>query len=290
MTFPYLGETKELNEITRKQLGGMYATLSDGETYYELTGDENAPLVTLVHGFSVPSFIFDPTFRFLTQNGFRALRYDLFGRGFSDRPRVKYDIHLFTRQLKELLDALNISQTHLIGLSMGGVITASFIASHPQYVTRWALIDPAGAEKIELPFTIKAAQIPLLGEMAFGLLGSGNMVKGIAGDLFDKSLVEHFQARYKIQMQYKGFKRAILSTIRSGMLNSFYETYQRVGQLQKPTMLFWGRQDQTVPYEHSAILQKAMPHAKLITFENCGHIPHYEKPQEFNAALLEFLK
>ena len=67
----------------------------------------------LIHGFSVPYFIFDPTFNFLTKAGWRVLRYDLFGRGFSDRPHVRYNIDLFVRQLKELLDALNIKRVKL---------------------------------------------------------------------------------------------------------------------------------------------------------------------------------
>ena len=99
-SFPYLGETEELNEATRASAPGSFVQLSDGCTHYELGnsllpagapfGDNKgkgvrAPVV-LVHGFSVPYFIWDPTFEFLTKSGFRVLRYDLFGRGYSDRP------------------------------------------------------------------------------------------------------------------------------------------------------------------------------------------------------------
>jgi pimeloyl-ACP methyl ester carboxylesterase len=289
MTFPYLGENKDLNDIARKEASGAFISLSDGVTHYELRGDENAQTIVFVHGFSVPYFIFDPTFDFLFGAGFRVLRYDLFGRGFSDRPRVKYDIHLFVRQLKELLDALNIKQASVIGLSMGGAISTAFTSSHSGYVIKHVMIDPAGAEKIELPLAVKTAKIPVLGDLLFGLMGSGNMVKGLASDVLDKKLVERFQEQYKTQMQFKGFKRAILSSMRNGMLDSFYETYQRAGQLKKPTLLFWGRQDATVPYDHSAKIMRAIPHAEFHTIENCGHIPHYEKPELVNSILLDFL-
>jgi len=290
MTFPYLDETKELNEAARAQAGGSFILLPDGMTHYELSGNENGRVVVLVHGFSVPYFIFDPTFDFLVRAGFRVLRYDLFGRGFSDRPRLQYDIHLFVRQLKHLLDALHLSQISLIGLSMGGPITAAFLCAHPQMVRSHVMIDPSGAQRVALPALVKAARVPLLGELALGLLGSANMVKGIAVDLFNKTLVEKFQAQYKIQMQYKGFKRAILSTMRGGMLDSFYDTYQIAGKLNKPTFIFWGRQDATIPYEHSALICRAIPHAQLHTVENCGHIPHYEKPQEVHPILLAHLE
>lgn len=289
MPFPYFDETQELNQTVREQVEGSFIALSDGITYYELGGDENGTPVVLVHGFSVPSFIYDPTFESLTQQGFRVLRYDLFGRGYSDRPNLKYDIDLFVRQLKELLDTLNFKKICLVGLSMGGPITASFIDQHPEYVGKHILIDPAGARTVRLSLLLKVVRIPLVGELLLGLFGSVSMVKGIASDLFTPQLVEEFQAKYKIQMQYQGFKRAILSTMRNGMLESFMETYRRVGKLRKPTLLIWGRHDNTVPFAYSADILSAIPHAEFQAIEDCGHIPHYEKPQEVNPILLEFL-
>ncbi|MEI2624294.1 MAG: alpha/beta hydrolase [Giesbergeria sp.] len=115
------------------------------------------------------------------------------------------------------------------------------------------------------------------------------MVKGIAGDLYDPSLVEHFQSQFKIQMQYSGFKRAILSTLRNNMLDLFYETYVQVGRMQKPTLLFWGEMDNTTPFENSKILLNALPQAEFHAISNCGHIPHYEKAEVVNPLLLEFL-
>jgi len=91
-------------------------------------------------------------------------------------------------------------------------------------------------------------------------------------------------------MQFSGFKRAILSTMRNGMLASFYDYYQRVGRLKKRTLLFWGRNDNTVPFEHSRDILAAIPHTEFHIIENCGHIPHYEKPQVVNPILLEFLR
>jgi pimeloyl-ACP methyl ester carboxylesterase len=287
MTFPYLSETKDLDEAARQQADGSFILLADGITHYELGGPEKGQPVVLVHGFSTPYFIFDRTFEFLVNSGFRVLRYDLIGRGYSDRPRVDYDIHLFVRQLKDLLDALGLKQVNLVGLSMGGPITTSFIGEYPEYVSRHVLIDPAGAKRVALLWMLKALKLPSVGELALGLVGNGKM--DIASDMFDPKLVEHFQARYKVQMQYKGFKRALLSTLRNGMLDSFYETYACVGKLHKPTLLFWGKDDRTVPFEYSKFILKAIPHAEFHAIENCGHIPHYEKPEVVNPILLEFL-
>ena len=289
MSFPYFDENRDLDESTRKEAGGSFIKLKDGTTHYELSGPENGKPVVLVHGFSVPYFIFDPTFDFLTKSGFRVLRYDLIGRGYSDRPKTAYKIDLFVRQLRDLLETLNMQQVNLLGLSMGGPITASFIDQNPQVVDKFILIDPAGAKRVTLSLLLEAVKLPIFGELALGLFGSGSMVKGIASDMFDPELVEHFQTQYKIQMQYKGFKYAILSTMRNRMLESFAETYARVGKLKKPTLLIWGKNDTTVPFKNSAEILKAIPHAEFHPIENCGHIPHYEKPEIVNKVLLEFL-
>src|SRR5512142_1651487 len=121
MPFSYRDETRELNELTRQEASGSFIQLSDGFTHYELSNAEAGQTVVLAHGFSVPYFVYDPTFEFLTQTGFRVLRYDLFGRGFSDRPEKQYNIDLFVRQLGDLLDALRFTRpVSLVGLSTGG--------------------------------------------------------------------------------------------------------------------------------------------------------------------------
>jgi pimeloyl-ACP methyl ester carboxylesterase len=290
MTFPYRDETRNLNDATRKSLGVSYIQLSDGVTHYELANPEGETTVVLVHGFSVPGFIFDPTFEFLAQAGFRVLRYDLFGRGFSDRPHSRYNIDIFIKRLNDLLEALRFtSPVNLIGLSMGGPITATFTARYPNRVRSLTLIDPSGVRPIHLTPLLKLAKIPIVAETVFGWVGTEGMVKSAGRDFYDPGLAEHFVDRYRDQMRYKGFKRALLSTIRNNMLDSFVKSYKIVGKLDKPVQLFWGRNDATVPFEHSEDLREIMPKAEFHVIENCGHIPNYEKPDEFNPILMKFL-
>ena len=275
--------------MIRKAIGGSYISLSDGVTHYELSNPDAENTVVLVHGFSVPSFIFDPTFKFLTDSGFRVLRYDLFGRGFSDRPHIRYNSDLFDKQLSDLLHALRFSSPiNLIGLSMGGPITATFTASHPERVRSLTLIDPSGVRPVSLTPMLRLAKIPIVAETVFGWMGTEGMVRSAGRDFYDPKLVDHFIGKYKVQMQYKGFKRALLSSIRNNMLDSFVNAYEQVGKSDVPVQLFWGRDDATVPFEHSNDLRAAMPNVEFHVIEDCGHIPHYEKPDEVNPILLEF--
>jgi len=290
MSFPYRGEIKDLNETERASLPGSFIRLADGVTHYELGGPDGGQSVVLVHGFSAPYFIWDITFAALTQAGFRVLRYDLFGRGFSDRPRTSYNMDLFVRQLQDLLDGLHFQQVDLIGLSMGGPISSAFTVRFPERVRRLVLIDPVGKQGMPLSWIYKAAFLPGVSELILGLVGTEKMVKGAAADFFDPEHIAMFQEKYRIQMQYRGFKRAILSTLRNKMVSGHPAIYDRLGRLSKPVLLFWGREDQTLPFDHSKDIVAAVPGIEFHPIEGTGHIPHFEKHEIVNPILVDFLR
>ena len=134
-------EVNELNEAARARLGGSYIKLSDGMTHYKLQGPPDAKVVVLVHGATIPIWIWDQQVRALTQAGFRVLSYDNFGRGYSDRPAVTYDQKLHLRQLKELADKLGLNKPFdLIGISLGGGTAVNFTARYPDRVDKLLLI------------------------------------------------------------------------------------------------------------------------------------------------------
>jgi predicted alpha/beta-fold hydrolase len=127
-------ETETLNPENRKEAPGEYIILPNGITHYEASGHDTAQTVLLVHGFSVPGYIWDPTFEFLKDNGFHVIRFDFYGRGYSDRPDVVYNSELFTQQIADLLVALKIDEpVDIIGLSMGGPIGTSGTRTFQDY-------------------------------------------------------------------------------------------------------------------------------------------------------------
>ena len=287
--FIYRGETKEIDDDARASTSGSFIRLSNGFTHYELSGPDRGQPIALVHGFSVPYFIFDPTFNFLTSTGFRVLRYDLFGRGLSDRPRGRYNIDLFVRQLKELLDALNINQVSLVGLSMGGAISSAFTVNFPERVRKLILIDPIGIRSAPFSWIYKAAMLPGISELILGMVSTDRIVRSITASFFHPEHIEIFQEQCRVQMQYRGFKRGLLSTLHNKAINGFPTVYRQLGKLDIPVLLIWGRNDQILPLEQSRDILSAIPHAEFHVIEGCGHIPHYEKPEEVNPIVQQFL-
>jgi pimeloyl-ACP methyl ester carboxylesterase len=270
--FPFLSlviETETIDEPLRARTAGDFICLGDGYTHYELSGPVDTQVVVLVHGFSAPYFIWEPTFKAIAQAGFRVLRYDLYGRGFSDRPRLRYDIDLFRRQLRQLLDALNLSQPlALIAFSMGATIALSFIDKYPKRVRKLALIGPAGARAINYLRLFKTH-----------ISSRANTVK----------YIKEYLEPYQVQMRYRGFKRALVSTISNGMLGDFSGLYRRVGEQKRPVQLIWGCQDSTITFEDIQIIQESMPDVEFHLFTDGGHLTHFEKPEAVNPILIKFL-
>src|SRR5262245_19408910 len=91
-------ETLTLDDQARRLASGSFVRLPDGVTYYQLGGPPDGQTVVLIPGFSTPYNIWDPTYEALTQAGFRVLRYELFGRGWSDRPKAAYDAGFYDKQ------------------------------------------------------------------------------------------------------------------------------------------------------------------------------------------------
>jgi alpha-beta hydrolase superfamily lysophospholipase len=83
-------EQKIMNTEARKGVGGSFIKLRDGITHYEKAGVAKNGVVILVHGFSVPYYIWDGFFENLVKEGFQVIRYDQYGRGYSDRLNKEY--------------------------------------------------------------------------------------------------------------------------------------------------------------------------------------------------------
>ena len=119
----------------RDRVKGDFVEISDGVVHYELSGVPDGPLVVLVHGFSTPYYGWDGVMDRLRKAGLRVLRYDLFGRGWSDRPWTHYNSDFFHRQLVQLLAQLCLEgPLAIVGWSMGAVIGSTYALRNPDRV------------------------------------------------------------------------------------------------------------------------------------------------------------
>ncbi len=275
-------ETQTMNEAARKNAGGQFIQLSGGVTHYQSDGADTGKTVILVHGFSVPYYIWDGAYDSLVKQGFHVIRYDEFGRGFSDRPNAAYTPVLYRTQLLDLISLLHLkAPVNLAGVSFGGAVVADFAVHYPQMVDKIILADPvysfANSAELEIVTNYKMAL---------------NHEKQAAGQLDDFKYPEKFPdwvSRYRVQMQYKGFRHALLSTRKNYLRDTIVSNYDRLGRLNKKILLIWGKDDQTVPFQYSDSVRN---HIKVDFFpvDDARHLPFLERPELVNPKIVSFLK
>jgi pimeloyl-ACP methyl ester carboxylesterase len=278
-------ETLMLDDAARSQAPGKFVRLAGGMTHYQMGG--SGPTVLLINGFSTPYNIWDPTYDALTRAGFRVLRYDLFGRGWSDRPAATYDVEFFVRQAADLLDALGIREpVDIGGVSMGGPIAVSFAARHPQRVRRVMLFDPGYFDGFPLGIAIR---LPLVGEYNMAVRIAPGLAKSQWKDFAHPDRFPDYLGPYMEQMRYRGFRHALLATMRNYIAKDTSADYFTIGKSGKPVLLIWGKKDLDTPIELSKKVLGAIPHAEFHPIDDAAHIPHYEHPEIVNPLVIRFL-
>ena len=267
-------ETLTLDDKARKDSGYTFVKTAIGYTRYELKGEGQA--VVLTHGYATPYHIYDKLFKALTEKGFKVLRYDLLGRGMSDRPVLDYTPEVFARQLDEITDALIPDQKFfLCGSSMGGTVTTCFCSLHPEKVKGLMLFAPAGMDTFKPPLYMKLCSKPVVGDALFNLIGAKTLTTRCADQLWHCTEEDrnYYMTEFAKCARYKGFLKSTLSSLRNTILNTKHDTegYIAVEKLKLPLMVIWGTKDQTMPfYQHTRLLE-VCPSVEFHILDDAGH-------------------
>jgi pimeloyl-ACP methyl ester carboxylesterase len=278
-------ERGPLDASARRQAPGQFVTLSHGIVHVRIAGPEQGRPVVLVHGFSVPSYVFDKTSDDLAASGFRVIRFDLYGRGWSDRPDVDYDRELFANQVVELMDTLQIARADVLGLSMGGAIVGRFAAGHPERVRSVVLVAP-----LTRPHDIGVMAWPGVGEWLTRAWFLPSLASSQLADFPHPERMAGWTERFQPQMRYDGFGRAILSTMRHLAVDSSVPDFEKVGKSGLPVLLVWGELDATVPYAEHLDVQRAIPQAQFVSLPGLGHLTVVEDAATTDQRIAAFLR
>lgn len=266
-------EKFDLTDDERNILPGSFIKLSDGITHYEISGE--GEIVVLVHGFSTPYFIYDKIYQGMISLGYRVLRYDLYGRGYSDRVEKENDLELFSRQLKEITsELLGNNEFYLFGTSMGGSIVTAFTARYPSLVKKLFLFAPAGMP-FKVPISMKLAKIPLLGKWIFKNLATKKMLKGITDEiLYSANEKDYYMTQFANSIKYKGFSDSVFSSLKSIVLKPeiTVPNFEKLNKTSVPVVCIWGTADKTMPYYQADTLKNIVKGIRLFTFEGSGHL------------------
>lgn len=244
-------------------------------------------MVVFVHGFSAPSYMWDNNRKTLANAGYRVLTFDLYGRGYSSRPNVKYDKQLFVDQINELTQKLAVNRPfHIMGLSMGGAITSAYVAQNPNKILSVGYVAP-----FNQPVDIGPLTLPIIGKWLGYLLFIPKLPSNQANDLVRPEHFPYWADKFSEQMMFKGFRRAIISTGRHLITKDPSDDFAEVGKLSIPKLLLWGKEDKVIPLSDAVRVKELLgSDTELEVFDDAGHAMQYECYDRVNPAILSHLE
>lgn len=288
LAFPFVAETlrPRMTATRRKLAPGQFANLSQGVTHYQWTGPVDGPVAVCVHGLTTPSFVYGPFAEGLAAKGYRVLTYDLYGRGFSDRPKGEQDSAFFNRQLNDLLADQGVTEPFvLVGYSMGGAIGAGFAAAHLTRVKQLILLAPAGMALDLGPLVDMAQRGTFMGTwMTLGFYPK-SLRRATEGERGLESPIPHMVDRQIEETRLKGFAPAVLSSLRGVLDEDLEPAHRAVAAAGIPVTAIWGETDEVIPLECKDRLSDWNLAAQNHVIAGAGHTVTYTHTDEVLKAL-----
>jgi pimeloyl-ACP methyl ester carboxylesterase len=225
---------------------------------------------------------------------YRAIALDL--PGFGDSPMPSWEITManYGRLIHDFCERLGIERVAaLVGNSMGGFIATEAVIEEPQRFERLVLISAAGisfaeweGRSLDAGARIFKAAIPMLSGERKSYWTRPRGRKLAFGRIFrnpNKLRPELLAEQVRPGLQAPGFPDALAAIWG-------YDTRERLPEIEIPTLVTWGLNDQIVPVEGALGYHRLIPHSRLELFERTGHLPMLERPLRFNPLLEQFIE
>ena len=209
------------------------------------------------------------------------LAYESRGLGQSDTPEEDYSADAFAKDLHALLTVLGIKETYVAGFSMGGVIAQRFTLDYPEMVKGLIIVSSSSQ--------VNPQAIDRYDARARAAEEQG--MEAVATDMERRFYPGFLEKNPDFLRQYR---EQFLSNdprgwAKAGRAMARYHYTDELVNIKCPTLVIVGENDVSVGVGGSVIISRRIPGSKLIIVPECGHDIARERPQEFNAAVMEFL-
>ncbi|MCD1295648.1 hypothetical protein CUJ83_11630 [Methanocella sp. CWC-04] len=262
--------------------------LVDGiNVYYEVEGKGEDLL--LIHGMGMSGEIWKETIK-AASRFFRVIALDLPGFGSSDKPDAKYGIPYYVEYIKKFMDALEIEEAYVAGVSFGGYVAASFASKYPENVIKLVLTSPMGLTP--MPAGVKGVPFSdgVLNVTYWLLSKNKNLFKSFGQDSFyDKSFItDKMIDEQWSMMKDPRYRKALQKNAR--YLSRLHPEYvDTLKAIVSPTLIIWGKEDRIMPVSDAQRYRGYIQGSRLVMLDRCGHMAPIEKKEDYNKALLTFL-
>ena len=213
---------------------------------------------------------------------------DLPGSGKSPAPRhFHYTLEHFADVLTDFIILRDLKNLTLVGASLGAtVVLLAMLRNRDELAPRvraLCLIDPVAYPQ-EFPFFFEVLRMPVLGPLTLNYPLVRTLLSVAVGALpviLPTPQYSQYYARKRV-------REALIKTARLISAEHLARYVRRLGTIEVPTLLLWGRRDRVVPLRFGKRLARDLPNARLTVIDDCGHTPHKERPAAVIAALKEF--
>lgn len=252
------------------------------------TAPANGKTVLLLHGMNWFGEYWGETIRLLNAEGFRVIAPDQIGFGRSSKPIIPYSLHDHVTNTKALLDGLGISQAVVIGHSMGGAIATRFAFSFPSVTSHLVLVNPIALTDGRLSRGWSRFE-------SYTPERDGRDYEAVRRNIeryfvtWDEAYERYIDINYGWTLSAEWPRLATVRDLNSQWLYQDPTVYDRPHIVAK-TLFLAGAEDGPGFREQAAQTVADIPNAQLILIENAGHIPFFEKPDEFYPPLMDFIK
>ena len=271
-----------------KYAQGKFVNLDGRRTHYIEKG-EGEPVI-LLHGFFYDSYLWAANIDALARH-FKVYALDLWGCGYSTREPLDYGYQLYADQVLLFMDRLGIQSASLVGQSMGAGTAILFCVQHRQRVNKLLLVDAAGLPN-PLPRMGKFFNLPGVGEFFLGLNTDAIRRTGLRDffihnkELLTESYFENVTRSHKIN----GSTEVGFAIQRRQFFDKLSDEIHRLAQMEVSILLVWGREDKAIPLRRGQEMHRILTGSRLEILEDAGHVPNFERAEEFNHLAVDFLQ
>ena len=257
----------------------------------ESFGEINNPTILLIMGATASMIYWEEEFcKRLSNQGFHIIRYDNRDVGKSityEYGHPEYTFEDLADDAIQVLDAYKVDKAHIVGMSMGGIITQIIALKHPSRVLTISLIMTSNLDsslpKKDNKVTKALSELKIRNwqdkdEVVECFIKKSKVLIG-SKHIFDEEKIR--------RLNEEEFDRAInlQSMENHGFIKGWGSYLSRTNEINAPTLVIHGTEDTIIPYEHGIHLSEVIPNAVLVTLEGTGHELHHNDWDEIINAI-----
>jgi pimeloyl-ACP methyl ester carboxylesterase len=173
---------------------------------------------------------------------------------------------------------------------MGAGTAVRFCVQHRQRVDKLVLVACAGLPN-PIPLMAKVGNLPGIGELFLGWKSDAFRRMGLGMSFIHNKalLTDRYLENVTRAQKISGSSEVGLAILRKQFFDKLSDEIHRLAGMDVPVLIVWGREDKAIPLRCGRELHHILQGSRLEILDNAGHVPNFERAEEFNRLAMEFL-